>query len=69
MHFFILPPKFSDPPILPYAFILNKSQLVMKCSIKHVSHWAMFFGDRISNYHHDNFEVIFYIVQLLSNCP
>ena len=38
-------------------------------SIKLVFHWVIFFGDRNWKFRHDNFQAIFRIVQLISNCP
>ena len=46
--------------LLLYTFILSKSCIVMKFSIKLVSHWVMHSGDK--NYRHGNLQMIFHII-------
>ena len=55
--------------LLFYTFILSKSYIVMKCSIKLVAYWLIFFGDRTCKYRHDNYQAIFHIFRLISNFP
>ena len=54
--------------LLPYTFLLSKSQLVMKYSIKLVI-VSTFFGDGDGKYYHDDFQTIFHIIKLISSCP
>ena len=54
--------------LLLNTFIL-KNYVVMKYSLKLVSHWAVRFGDRNWKYPHDNLLAIFHIDRLMSNGP
>ena len=55
--------------LLLHAFILRKNCIVMKFSVKLVSHWVMHFGDRNCKYRHDNLQAMFHIIWLISDCP
>ena len=54
--------------LLP-TFILSKSYIVMKSYVKLVSHWVIIFSGRNWKCRHDNFQAMFCIVRLISNCP
>ena len=48
--------------LLLHTFTLSKSYIVMKFSIKLVSHWVIYFGITNCKYLYDNLQAIFYIV-------
>ena len=55
--------------LLLFTFILSKNYIVMKFSVKLVSHWVIYCVDRNCKYRHNNLQAIFHIVLLISNCP
>ena len=55
--------------LLVYTFILSKCYILMNYSIKLVSHWVKIFSDRNWKHRHEDFQVMFRIVLLISNCP
>ena len=49
------------------TYVLSKSYVVLKYSMKLVSHRALSFCDRNGKYRHDNLQVASHIVRLISD--
>ena len=50
-------------------YLYLENYIVMKFSVKLVSHWVIYCVDRNCKYRHINLQAIFHIVWLISNCP